>query len=333
MVKKGIDPIAEKRAIRAATVAKSEPAARIFKIVAEDFVAAHAKAWKRRNAAQLWFSPLARYAFPVIGGLKLNDIRIEHIGAVVDATPAGIASRIVGRIERIISFAIAHGWRDPLLANPAAGKLVKTIRPLKYEGEHYPRIGDLSDAPAIFQRLMKLAETSTPCAAWVLMIACATRPSEALEARWDEIDFNKGLWTIPGGQKGRTKTGKPHVAPLSAPALAVLELQRTRRMNDFVFPGEFRSCCSYSAFTRAPTKAGIDPASPHSWRSVFADVVTDRLGIQPESREACLQHSLGRVTEAYRRETGIEARAVAMQGYGTWLMGAPKSVVVPLRRA
>ena len=149
MVKKGIDPIAEKRAIRAATVAKSEPAARIFKTVAEDFVAVHAKAWKRRNAAQLWFSPLARYAFPVIGGLKLNDIRIEHIGAIVDATPAGIASRIVGRIERIISFAIAHGWRDPLLVNPAAGKLVKTIRPLKHEGEHYARIGDLGDAPAI----------------------------------------------------------------------------------------------------------------------------------------------------------------------------------------
>ena len=121
MVKKGIDPIAEKRAIRAATVAKTEPAARIFKTVAEDFVAAHANAWKRRNAAQFWFSPLARYAFPVIGVLKLNDIQIEHIGAIVDATPAGIASRIVGRIERIISFAIAHGWRDPLLANPAAG--------------------------------------------------------------------------------------------------------------------------------------------------------------------------------------------------------------------
>jgi integrase len=332
MAKKGIDPIAEKRAIRAATVAKSEPAARIFKTVAEDFVAAHAKAWKRRNAAQLWFSPLARYAFPVIGGLKLNDIRIEHIGAIVDATPAGIASRIVGRIERIISFAIAHGWRDPLLANPAAGKLVKTIRPLKHEGEHYPRIGDLSDAPAIFQRLMKLAETSTPCAAWVLMIACATRPSEALLAEWREFDLDKGLWTIPGGPKGRTKTGKPHVAPLSAPALAILERQAARRMNDSVFPGEFRSCCSYSAFTRAPAKGGIDPASPHSWRSVFADIATDRLGIQPETREACLQHSLGRVTEAYRRETGIEARAVAMERYGAWLT-SEDTVVVPLRRA
>jgi integrase len=332
MVKKGIDPIAEKRAIRAATVARSESAARIFKTVAEDFVAAHAKAWKRRNAAQLWFSPLARYAFPVIGGLKLNDIRIEHIGAVVDATPAGIASRIVGRIERIISFAIAHGWRDPLLANPAAGKLVKTIRPLKHEGEHYPRIANLDDAPAIFQRLMKLAEGSTPCAAWVLMIACATRPSEALGARWEEIDFDAmggPIWTIP---KGRAKSGKPHVTRLSGPALAILKRQASVRMNDFVFPGELKVCCSFSAFTRAPAKAGIDAASPHSWRSVFADVVTDRLGIQPETREACLQHSLGRVTEAYRRETGVEARAVAADRYGAWLTGE-NAVVFPLRRA
>jgi integrase len=39
---------------------------------------------------------------------------------------------------------------------------------------------------------MKLAETSTPLAAWVLMIACATRPSEALEARWEEFDLDKG---------------------------------------------------------------------------------------------------------------------------------------------
>jgi hypothetical protein len=73
--------------------------------------------------------------------------------------------------------------------------------------------------------------------------------------------------------------------------------------------------------------------SPHSWRSIFADAAADRLDIQRETREAALQHSLGAVEAAYRRETGVAARAAAMQRYGDWLMGRIGDNVVQLKRA
>ena len=104
--------------------------------------------------------------------------------------------------------------------------------------EGRPRI-PLGDAPATFRQLSALASASSGLArtaleAWLLMIATAARPSEALEARWQEVNLDKKLWTLPAA---RTKSSREHVAPLNSIALAVLERQARVRSGDAVFGG------------------------------------------------------------------------------------------------
>jgi integrase len=160
------------------------------------------------------------------------------------------------------------------------------------------------------------------------MIACASRPSEALNARWDEIDLAKKLWTVP---KERAKTEKDHVVPLSHLAIEVLARQAQVRTGEAVFPGRSGSPVGYSSFARAPMEAGLDTGSPHSWRSIFRDWAGDIGRVDRDLAEAALAHSLGAVEASYRRMTAIGHRVPIMQAYANWLTSKGADKVVPLK--
>jgi integrase len=162
------------------------------------------------------------------------------------------------------------------------------------------------------------------------MIASASRPSEALCAKWDEVDLAKRLWTVP---KDRTKTGKDHVVPLSSVAVEVLARQATVRVSDSVFPGRSGSRVAYSSFAAAPKAAALETGGPHSWRSIFRDWCGDVGRIDRDLAEAALAHALPDVEAAYRRGTAIEKRVPIMQAYAGWLMGESADKLILLKRA
>jgi integrase len=125
----------------------------------------------------------------------------------------------------------------------------------------------------------------------------------------------------------------PLPVPLSPIALAVLKRQETVRTGDTVFPGRGGSPLHFSTFSAAPKDAGLDMATPHSWRSIFRDWAEDIGGFRRETAEAALAHSLGAVEGAYRRETGVAARTVAMQRYADWLKDEGAEVIAFPARA
>jgi integrase len=331
----GKDPIVVRRAAKnvAAEGARAEALAAnrwTFKVAVEDYLAAHVGSWKRTDAKRVWHGPFVRYAYPILGTMPLDDIKVEHIVAVMDATAAaGLVAtgvKLRGHIEQVINAAIAKGQRNAALGNPATVKLVKATSPgMKRLSvrEHHRRVA-VEDAPAIFRRIAKLASGKSTHAAWAFAILTASRPGEALYAEWDEIDLVKKLWVVP---VERMKTGKPHTVPLSPMALAVLQRQATVRIGDYVFPGRSAGKPSYVNFATAPKQAGFDAGSPHSWRSIFRDWAGDIGRVDRDLAEASLAHSLGAVEAAYRRQSAIEARRPVMEAYSRWLAGEEANVV------
>jgi integrase len=186
---------------------------------------------------------------------------------------------------------------------------------------------DLDQAPAVFQTLLRASESDVGAAAWSFMILTASRPSEALEASWGEINFAERRWTIPAARmKTGKKTGKDHTVPLSTVAMQILEARAKVRSGDFVFEGRGGEALSYSAFTKTPQRVGVEgTGSPHSFRSVFADTAADALHAPSEVREVCLAHSIGDIAERYRRGDGFKLRATVMQRYADWLMSEPET--------
>src|SRR6185436_11561406 len=84
--------------------------------------------------------------------------------------------------------------------------------------------------PAFMERLRALVSTSAR--ALEFCILTAARTGEVIGARWDEIDLDHKLWTIPGS---RMKTGKIHRVPLSERAVEILAGLPRVEANDHVF--------------------------------------------------------------------------------------------------
>jgi integrase len=323
----GGDPIDDRRRDRIAAKARAREEAKkvTFAQATEAFVDEYAPGWKHRYARANWINPLRRYAYSAIGDILLDDIKVAHVRMVTDAAKKvpGIARRLRLQIASVLDDAAERGLRDEDAHNPADARRHRGLRRRAVAVKHFRRI-ELDAAPVTFRHIQELAANSSALSAWMFMIAAAVRPSEALHARWSEINLDKKLWTIP---PARTKNGREHVVPLSSLALAALKRQATVRTSDAIFPGRGGSPLSYDAFARAPQKAGIDAGTPHSWRSVFCDACGDRLRVDRDLAEAALGHSLGAVEGAYRRETAIEARRPVMEAYARWFLGEGANVV------
>jgi integrase len=325
-IRKKLDPRAERDVLL--TEAVHAAAAPTVTAVVDAYLRDNAPSWKHVYARANWFNPIERYAYPVIGHLRVNAIEPRHILAVVRAADEKgviiLARKVRSRLKTVFDYAITHGHRDPALGNPAEAALINAGRKGKgkNETEHYRRIA-LDAAPAKFAKLYGLAPDNTAIACWCFMALTAARPGEALAARWDQVDLEKKLWLNPV-----SKTDKPLPVPLSAAALAILEQARAQSTSDLIFANRSGAKLAHSNFAGAPARAGIDAGAPHSWRSLCRDFAEDIGGFRRETAEAALGHSLGAVEKAYRRETGVEARRVMMEAYADWLTSKSGANVV-----
>jgi integrase len=147
--------------------------------------------------------------------LKLEEItparlmaRCEKIKERGAAAPAVQARDIVLQIYRFIQ---ARGLK---IENPA-----EAIRPTAI-ATFKPRDRALSpeDIHKYFNALEQVSSAATLRLAVKFMLLTMVRKSEFLQARWDEINFETAVWTIP---KERMKAGRPHNVYLSQQAIEI----------------------------------------------------------------------------------------------------------------
>ena len=348
LAKAGIDPRQERERQKAANLAAErakQPV--IFKQSAETHLEAHAPSWKHKYARATWFNSVKKYAYPILGDIPTNDIVATHVAAVVRAAAAdgnlATGKLVQQRIRKIMNGAIARGERDPLRGNPGDGGLVGAIVPLKRKTVHFRRI-ELDDVLAVFRAIREAAERATGLRgaeldAWLFMIACGLRPSEALHARWGEISLDKKLLVKPAATM---KSGREHRAPLSSLALEILERRDRVRVRTgdekvdaaaFVFTGPGGARVGYTNFALGPQKAGIEAGAPHSWRSIFSDWRGEKTNFPRELAEFQLAHVVPGVAGDYQRETAPERRRELMEAYSRWLIGAEANVIAFPARA
>jgi integrase len=331
--RRNIDPVEQRRRERAEEAAKVRAAKPVtFREMTERFVADNAGSWRHKYARTCWLSPVIKYAYPTIGHLGVDDIEIGHVTAAIKATAAAgvpkTGARVRAKIEQVLNAAIGAGHRSASKLNPADVKLhaKRKIKRVPF------RAVDLEDAPSIYRELKARSSTSARFSAWVFMILTASRPSEALNAKWSEVHGDKKLWVV---SPDRMKSGCAHEVPLSQAALEVLDQQKAMKTGDAIFPGRGGSPVSYASFFDAPKEVGIAAATAHGWRSVFRDWCGDIGDIERDLAEAALAHSLASVEASYRRRTAVERRRKVMEDYSRWLSGDGVGQVIafPNRKA
>jgi integrase len=339
LLEQGIDPIKDRereRAARADEEAKREAEQARKKTFAEcatAFLAKHSNGWRSAKHREQWKSSLATYANPVIGKMCVSDIGTPHIVEMLepiweDKQPT--ARRLLGRVERILNFAKASGYRSG--DNPAAWR--GHLRDLmssngKTDDAHHAAL-PYAELPAFMAELRK-CEGIAPRALEFLILTAA-RTGEVRLAVETEIDMREKVWTVPAK---RMKAGKEHKVPLSPAALALLA--KLPREGHFLFVGAKKGePFGPLSLTRMLERMGRN-VTVHGFRSAFTDWAHDTTAFPKTVIDMAIAHKVpDKVEAAYRRGELMEKRRRLMAAWATYCASKPTAdagdKVVSLRR-
>lgn len=289
-----------------------------FDRCAEAYINAHEPSWKNKKHAKQWRSTLSQYASPVIGSLPVEDIDVPQVLQVVEPIwqiKTETASRVRGRIERVLSWAIVMKYRS--FPNPAVwrgnldqvlGQPTKVTKPIHHNALPYSEISLFMDS------LGKHKSINAQALKFTILTGCRT--SEVLGTAWDEIDMKERVWTVPAK---RMKSDREHRVPLSDQTIELLE--NLHRESGWLFPSvqAGKHLSNMAMLNLLKKQLNRSDITVHGFRSTFRDWVAEETNYPDRLAEAALAHVLGDKTEAaYQRGDRLKKRAELMQAWANY---------------
>ncbi|MFC0342066.1 tyrosine-type recombinase/integrase [Paracoccus niistensis] len=342
LIRRGIDPVEERKAAKAALIA-AQHRVLSFSGAVDRYLAAKLDAFRNAKHRQQWRNTLDSYALPDLGPMLVQDIGTQDVLRVLTqlVDDAGgtfwqarteTASRLRGRIEAVLSWATVAGHRSGDNLARWAGNLKELLpAPSKVAKVGNQPAVQIDDAPRWFTALRQRDGMGSRALEFAALTA--TRSQEVRGARWDEIDLEAALWIIPAA---RMKMEREHRVPLTPDTVALLQALPRFADNPLVFPaarGGELSDMTLSAAMKRLHQADVDagaagfvdrvskrPAVPHGLRSTFRDWVAERTHYPGDMAEVALAHRVASAVEAsYRRGDMVEKPRAMMAAWADYL--------------
>ncbi|MGA0594920.1 tyrosine-type recombinase/integrase [Enterovirga sp. CN4-39] len=321
----GLDPIDTRRKA-AAEVAPVVT----FGAFADQLVPELAKGFRNDKHIAQWSSTLKTYAAP-LRSKPISEIGTEEVLQVLRpiwTEKSETASRLRGRIERILDAARAKGLRTG--ENPARwrGHLDQLLAKRRRLTRGHHAALPFEQMPSFVAELRE--RQAAAALALEFLILTAARSGEVLGARWSEIDRHARVWTVP---PERMKAGRPHRVPLVERAIAILDEMDEVRRGELIF-SSFRADrpLSNMAFSALLKRMKVD-VTAHGFRSSFRDWVGEATDFPREVAEAALAHAVGNAVErAYRRGDALDKRRELMAAWADFLEQPAERKVAELRQ-
>ena len=302
----------------------------MFGELADEVVTEQGKSFRNAKHRAQWKMTLETYAAP-LRPKAVDAITTEDVLSVLKpiwTAKAETASRLRGRIERVLNAAKAKGFRSG--ENPAAWRgHLENLLPKRHKlarGHHaampYP------DVPAFVAQLRE--REAVAGLALEFAILTAARSGEVLGALWSEIDLDAKAWIIP---PKRMKAAREHRVPLSKRALAILKRTEAAKTSNLVFPGQLAGRpLSVMAMDMVLRRMGAS-VTVHGFRSSFRDWAGNETHFPRELAEHALAHVMGdKAEQAYRRSDALEKRRALMDAWAAYCEPKAASNVVRLAR-
>lgn len=317
LIHQGIDPVDARR------VNAPKPT---FAEAAEKTIAVKRSGWKSPKTETQWRAQFERHIFPVLGNRLVDTITTPDLIAVI--APLATKSPDTGRkVRRRVRDVFAWCMSQLYVTVNPAGEAMDAAMPKAPTVQKHHRALPFAEVPAALDTIKASGAPSAGRLCLQLLILSSTRTSEALLARWDEIDLEAKTWTIPAE---RMKAKREHRVPLSDAAVAVLE--QARDLGDgsgLVFPSPIKkgSPLSNMTLTKVMRDTGLaERATVHGFRSSFRDWCAES-GKRREDAEAALAHVVKGVEGAYFRSDLFDRRRILMQQWADYVMGTTTKVV------
>jgi integrase len=251
----------------------------------------------------------AKYIGPIVGAMKLEDIRTKDVAGMRDLVPSPSERRKTVAVVRAL---LSHARSDGLIDhNPALG--IKAP-----PSGRRSRVLTDDELRTLWKGLGEPQEGIRPgmLAAMKVQLLTAQRAGEVLAMRWADIDRNGQSWLIPATI---AKNGRENFVPLSPIAYSTVTTQLPG--SEYVFPGHRVSPVSTSAYAqlvdRVRTALEMNDFTSHDLRRTAATKMA-ALGILPHVVEAILNHASGTISGVaaiYNRHTYAAEKKRALQAW------------------
>ena len=288
-----------------------------FAKAAETVIAIHAENWKPGSRSEEgWRSSLRDYAMPRLGDKRVDAVTTGDVMAVllpIWSTERETARRLWHRVGAVMKWAVAQGYRS---GNPAGDAISAALPKNGVRIEHRKALPH-AEVGAALGKVRTSGAYQGLVLAFEFLVLTAGRSGEVRAARWEEIDRDTAIWTIPAV---RMKAGREHRVPLSARALAVLEQAgELAGSGGLVFQSATGRMLSQSGMPKLLHQLDID-AVPHGFRSSFRDWGAECTDVPREVCELALAHvNRDRVEAAYRRSDPFEKRSGLMADWAAYV--------------
>jgi integrase len=261
------------------------------------------------HAEDIWRS-LERYILPKLGNTPISQITAPLVIGILKPIEAKgnleTVKRLTQRLNEVMTYAVNGGMT---LANPLSGIKANFKKPKK---EHLATLKP-DELPDLLASIANASIRRTTRALIEWQLHTMTRPSEAAGTRWDEVDLDEKIWTIPAA---RMKRGREHTVPLTEQSLVILEAMKPiSGHREFVFPSdkEPRTHCNSQTANMALKRMGFEGRLvSHGLRSLASTTLNEE-GFDAELIEVCLSHvDKNQVRNAYNRTDYLERRRPLM---------------------
>lgn len=277
--------------------------------------------WKENHAARV-----LRYfetdVFPVIGAMSIQEIRVSDIKGVIDGVMARGVNNTAEKIREWTGAIFDYAVMLEIVETNPAYSLRKYI-PSK-QIDHRPAL-PREELTEFFRRLILAEIEPQNRIALILNMLTFLRSTELRGGKWDEIDFDAAVWTVPAQRMKHEKTAPkpPHAVPLADWTLELLaELEELTGNTPFLFPSRTKTdgFISDATISRIIERMGYKGrVTPHGFRSLASSVLNEQ-GFNPDAIERQLAHiENNKIRAAYNRADYLTERKEFMQWYSDFL--------------
>lgn len=220
--------------------------------------------------------------YPRFGSRKLADIQTREIqqfhADLKESHCAATANRYLSLLSRMYKLATQWGRVE---RNPCLG-----ISKWK-ENNQRQRFLTPDEIQRVF-RAMESEPNKTAVAALKFLLLTGARRSEALMARWENVDLENGVWFLP-----QTKSGKGRYVQLNSEAKNLLRTMPRITGSPWLFPSRRDSgkpiYTPQGAFDRVLTASGIEHLRLHDLRHSHASLAINA-GVSLSIIQGLLHH-------------------------------------------
>ena len=307
--KQGIDPRDERRERqREAKVADARQFGRVSELFLERYAKKRTRSWPETQRI------LAKYVLPRWGSRDVRKIGrsdvVELLDAVEDNHGPIMANRVLAVVRKLFNWCITE--RGILDANPVVPGMSRADE-RKRARQRWLREEEIKGLWAACGAM------TAPFGPFVkMLLVTGQRRGEMAHMRWQDLDLEARLWTIP---RAATKTDVEHEVPLSDLAMTILT--GVPRQGTYVFTTLRRGDAPISGFSLA--KRAVDerfqaeePWTLHDLRRTFS-THTARLGVPRLTISQVLNHADGGTTAIYDRHSYLAEKRAALDRWAGYL--------------